>query len=319
MKYILSKSKSGLGNRILSLLTAILYGDLCGRRVLVDWDDGMYSEPGENAARDFFKDHTFGFFDDKFSYSSVYPRIWEGNLDKGMHWMFHRHTPGHDRNPFSYRKYSCDVSKLDYDEDVLVFWSYMHKIPHLRRHLNEQMKMLSSDEILAKLIKERIHLKDEILEEVESFKRENFSDFTIGVQVRYTQNRPASMKACKRAIADALSRHPGATIFLATDSEEAQKILAESFPRVIVTKKWFPTKVGAAMHMGSGCPDKKRLLFEAFIDLYLLAECDYLIYARSSTFSHCAYLLTKAPKERTVDLDRFDVGYHFRSFVHFNL
>ena len=47
-KYILVKGSSGLGNRILVLSSAILYGQISGRQVFVDWRDGTYGEPKTN-------------------------------------------------------------------------------------------------------------------------------------------------------------------------------------------------------------------------------------------------------------------------------
>ena len=47
-RYVLVKGRSGLGNRLLSTLTALLYARLSGRRLLVDWSDEVYAAGGVN-------------------------------------------------------------------------------------------------------------------------------------------------------------------------------------------------------------------------------------------------------------------------------
>jgi len=42
-KYVLIKGKEGLGNRILSALTGILYAEISGRKIYIDWSDDVYS------------------------------------------------------------------------------------------------------------------------------------------------------------------------------------------------------------------------------------------------------------------------------------
>jgi hypothetical protein len=48
---------------------------------------------------------------------------------------------------------------------------------------------------------------------------------------------------------------------------------------------------------------------EALIDLYLLAECDYLILDTSSSFSYVARLLASAPARHIVDVSRGQKGF----------
>ena len=48
-KYLIVKGLAGLGNRMLSALTGILYARLSGRRLIIDWRDPTYSSDGSNA------------------------------------------------------------------------------------------------------------------------------------------------------------------------------------------------------------------------------------------------------------------------------
>ena len=47
-QYVLVKGKAGLGNRMMSAMTGILYAMLSSRRVVIDWSDFAYSNAGEN-------------------------------------------------------------------------------------------------------------------------------------------------------------------------------------------------------------------------------------------------------------------------------
>ena len=48
-KYLLVKGTAGLGNRLLFLLSALLYARLTERLLVVDWCDQTYSDDGTNA------------------------------------------------------------------------------------------------------------------------------------------------------------------------------------------------------------------------------------------------------------------------------
>ena len=48
-KYLLVKGTAGLGNRLLFLLSALLYARLTERLLVVDWCDSTYSNDGSNA------------------------------------------------------------------------------------------------------------------------------------------------------------------------------------------------------------------------------------------------------------------------------
>jgi hypothetical protein len=53
-RYLVIKGGAGLGNRILCTLSGILYGILSKRTIIVDWRDGLYGDPGDNAFQKIF-------------------------------------------------------------------------------------------------------------------------------------------------------------------------------------------------------------------------------------------------------------------------
>src|SRR6476660_4408245 len=81
-KYVVVKGKAGLGNRMLSAMTGILYARLCGRRIVVDWSDLTYSNDGSNVFPRLF---LLPDSDAKLppgARESVYPPLWRDRLDK---------------------------------------------------------------------------------------------------------------------------------------------------------------------------------------------------------------------------------------------
>ncbi len=106
---ILIKAKAGLGNRMLATMTGMLFGKLCGRRIIVDWCDGTYAEDGVNAFSLLFDapvlDVTTCRFEDV---RAVAPAIWAGHLDWTVSNMIGAYSPRRFRDPTVYRKYCCD-------------------------------------------------------------------------------------------------------------------------------------------------------------------------------------------------------------------
>jgi hypothetical protein len=79
----------------------------------------------------------------------------------------------------------------------------------------------------------------------------------------------------------------------------------ENYSGVMTTNHWYP-KPGARIHDNRACPDRLESGVESLIDLYLLAECDYLIIDSSSSYSYVANLISKAEKSNVFDATRGD-------------
>ncbi len=87
-KYLLVKGKAGLGSRIESLLTFILYAKLSGRRLYVDWSDPTYSNDVSNAFHSFFQRPLVNLNNEIPATDSVSPDIWRGRLLGAFSWGF---------------------------------------------------------------------------------------------------------------------------------------------------------------------------------------------------------------------------------------
>lgn len=301
-KFLLVKGRAGLGNRMLSALTGILYARLSGRKLLVDWSDPIYSSDGSNVFHSFFKCPLFSPADRLPETDSVIPNVWRGRLNESSIAMQERY--GGIADSQIWRKFSIDLTKLDYQEDVAVMWTFIEKIDLLRGHFRgayEELSRASTEAILRESLREYLILRPEIRERVDRFKIERFDRKTVGVHIRYTDHQASLWTIIKRLNA-LLKREPGLQIFLATDNIQIKNMFEENYSSVISTPHWYPP-AGLRLH-GKSHPNQAESGVEALVDLYLLAECDYLIIDTSSSFSDIARLLTNAPDSHVINVRR---------------
>ncbi len=305
-KFLLVKGTAGLGNRILCLLSAILYARLTGRRLVIDWSDPIYSNDGSNVFHRFFQCPLCSPTDEIPDTDSVRPSIWCGHLHESARDMVKRYQSPVSNDPEIWRRFSVDVSKLDHQEKVLVMWSYTEQVYLLRRHLkgfyNRALKKASTKTILKGLLRGNLELHSLIQERVGQFKRDWLNQKTVGVHIRY-MDKKAQLPAIQRKLKALLKHEPELQIFLATDNIEICKMFHHRYQRVTSTRKWYPTS-GRSMHHNLEPHDRFGHGIEALVDMYLLAECDYLILDESSSFSYVASLLTDKPSSNIFNVQR---------------
>ena len=98
--------------------------------------------------------------------------------------------------------------------------------------------------------------------------------------VRYSDYRVRLFAIIKQLNA-LLKRKPDLQIFLATDNIEIKKMFEANFPGVVSAPHWY-AKPGSPIHVDRTRPDRTETAIEALVDLYLLANCDHLIFDGSS-------------------------------------
>ena len=299
-KFIVCKGTSGMGNRILAACTALLYGEISNRNVVIDWRDNSYSEEdNKNTFPTYFNCPTSYPVDVLAGATSVYPELWTGNLDESL---------GDLRSKLGLKGYSemsFDVSRTNYSADFLVLCAYTHKILSLRPLFTgdfEYLSEMTTPEILRSILDSKLHLVKEIHDSIYSYKAKNFSENTIGVHVRYTDIKVPLEKLIAK-VKHLVNNKKDATIFLATDSQVVIERLKQKFPRVITADKWFPP-TGERMHQNwDNCPNRYQNGVEALTDLYLLSECDNLVFSSKSSFGYVASLLSKAGPRKIYDVE----------------
>src|SRR5579871_704736 len=148
-RVLLVKGSAGLGNRILSLLSALLFARLTGRRLAVDWSDPLYARDGENSFPLLFSKPVSAAID--LQSESVAPPFWQHRLDTAVDYWLASLERRRDWSGLS-----ADLSRLDQPEELLVFWAREERIRQLRRHFSGEYQALvrqSDDAILRDLIR----------------------------------------------------------------------------------------------------------------------------------------------------------------------
>jgi hypothetical protein len=316
-KYLLVKAKGGMGNRMLCAVTGILYGQITGRKTIIDWRDAAYCNDGTNTFSRFFNAHQV-FPETILPHdASIYPDIWTGQLHKSMSTMLSEYNPNKHSSIWIHRKYSIDVRSLDYAEDIVVFWYYTGRIRALKTHLQNSdcgFAGLDSDGIVRKVLLEQMKLSDEVRQRIDDCKTAiDWPEKVIGLHIRHTDMK-TNLDYYERALRRFLCREPNAHVFLATDNGQINREYHERYKNIFSTPKWFPDRL-SPMHQNSTCPDKVLNGIEALVDMYLLADCDYLIYPGGSTFSQLARLLSNIPAENVVDIERFNPKVRLKRFI----
>lgn len=317
-KYLVVKGIAGMGNRMLAAMTGILFARLMRRRLIIDWSDFTYSNDGVNVFPLLFNcpdtDPPLAIPDT----DSISPPVWRGRLTKSVSEVISEVDPSAYTSRRGYRRFSYDLDTLDHPEEVLVMWSYTQLIRRARKHFRGDFAALASksDElILAELLRTTLIPRPEIRARVKEWRVKHFGGASVvGVHIRFMDTKlphvpfiklQTSIDSFFAAIDQIITKVPDFVIFLATDNREAQHLVEKRYPKVIATEKWFPT-TGIEMHQNPECPDRMNNALEALIDMYLLAECDYLVFPSSSTFSYISSLYTNMPRAHIVDVERND-------------
>lgn len=305
-RVLLIKAKGGLGNRMLSAVSGLVFAELTDRRPLIDWRDGSYAPIGENAYPVLFDTplvesvEPFDARDD-----GVDPPIWSGSLGLTPQAMIDRHFPRSHSSATVYRRLCTDLSRLDTPDPVSVFWCYLPKFGRLTRHMarDDRFRGQSLETVISDRL-DRYFTPNARVRETIAALRARLDDPVIGVHVRYT-DRKIPLAPLKAALRRELRRRPGATVFLATDNGAVQAEFAAEFPNVqYIDKRLRPD--GSRLHLPSADPGTRAEAENALVDMHLLSGCDHLIYSKHSTFSVAAALIGRLPPERQTDVDRLN-------------
>jgi hypothetical protein len=288
----------GLGDRLWSVLVGILYCRLSGRAIFVDWTDGLLAKPGVNAFTELFS--TIGLevlkeVPDK--ETSIHPLSWQGRLKRSLHEVYVEDgNPPWDRLA-TIKRYSFDLSKLNYPERVLVMWDF-DQLDKLRPHLSPELAVCGQEELLRTIFRKHIAPHPELAAEAAQ-RVPHDGVVTVGVHVRAThealrQKGLVPLNAYFRLV-DRLSAD-GGRVVLATDNKEVEDLFRQRYPHIITRSKWF-ARPGEPLHLNATCPDRLQNTRDALIEMLMLARCDYLITQQNSAFSMMTRVASGAPPE----------------------
>ena len=292
-RYLVIKGRAGLGNRMLAGVTGLLYAQLSGRTPVFDWRDSVYSHNGEDAFARLFHCPAAGALDDLPDTDSVAPIVWRGHLAKSLTDLEGAVGKHRRDEVLALRRRSCiDLTRLDHPEQIVVAWGWADRIEWLRHHLGPELARSSRKALLHGLLREHLRPCAEVAEQAAAFRREHLDAPSVGVHVRWSDSR-SPLGAIEQRLDRLLHRHPGLTVFLATDSAAIEeRFLLRG--NVVTAPRWYP-EPNMAMHNNPSSPDPLAHAREALLDMHLLAGCDHLIGGLSSTFFETAGLLADPP------------------------
>ncbi len=307
-RLVIAKGWGGIGNRLFSLLSTLLYAQITDRELVVHWaDQEHYAEGTVNSFPRFFRRPATADLADIDPGLSVAPPVWAGHLDKSVGTLIRMHETAEDADcqVRIYTKYTIDLHQIDYPEDVLVRWHYVHELHRLRPYFSRglaHLAPLGTEEVLRWTLREHVTLQESIRTRVDDFQARHFGDVTVGVHVRHSDRKEPwePQLACLDRV---LRDHPRAVVFVACDNRMVETAIRERYGRVVATEKWLP-EPGLAPHRARdatlGAPDRTEVGAQALVDMFLLGRCDYLIHGRSS-FARMARLVSEAPPGRLFD------------------
>ena len=309
-KILLVKGRSGLGNRLEVLMGGLVYARLTDREVVVDWRDREYSNDRSDAFPKLFQSWSVTPAHDIASVGdSVYPPDWRGHLDEPVGPMAHARNYNFDA---ILRNLSIDLRRLDYGERIVVLTGSHDRInlmKHYHGSRSPELDRHSREEIMAAMLKTEILPSPEVRSRVDRFKRSHFAGPIVGVHARYSDYRVKLLSLLHQLNA-LLRRNPRLQVFLATDNAAVLNLFQRHYPPVISTPHWYDDP-GVALHKSKLNRHRLESAFEAATDLYLLAECNYLVIDSSSSFAYLASLMIDARAERIRDVTSGQKGYPF--------
>ncbi len=301
-RYLLVKGRGGLGNRVLALLSGILYARLSGRVLVVDWSDPIYSDDGTNVFHELFRCRSCDPAEKVQDTDSVTPKIWRGRLQLSVREL--KNTMSWSDDGVALLDISSiDLARIDYPEEIAVLWGFTANVGALRPYCRGELAPLrhaSTAAVLRELLRTELEPTPTIRERVDRYRREHFAHPTTGVHVRYT-DRKVRLPQILRRVDRILSADARTQIFLATDSAKVRDLFFARYPHV-VTAPHAHAPESRGLHAPAGGAGRFDLGAEALVDLYLLAECDSFVGDTTSSFTRVASLLSTASPSRRFDL-----------------
>jgi hypothetical protein len=303
-RILIVKGLGGLGNRLLGLLTAILYGQLTGRQLVVDWSDPPYSRDGENVFPLLFTSPASLLTPVELRGRSIAPEAWNGRPEATVNQQMDRIGRCYAKSEWT--RLTVDPARLNYQEEVVVYCSRFERIHEMRRNFRGEFRHLadkSDEQILRDLVRTEIVLRPELAGQVERFRGRHFADEIVGVHVRNSDLSLGVEKLLRCTDKILASRH-NCKVFMATDNIDNlhQARRRYGVDRLLATEKWFPAP-GRPIHWAAERGSQLQTAREALVDLYLLGACDWLVADWRSSFAYVAWLLFRGPRSRVRNSD----------------
>jgi len=299
----LIKAKGGLGNRMLSTASAVVYAQQTKRDYHIDWSDGIYAPKSENAYTNLFESTQQTDMSTIINREwKVMPEVWENQLELSPSEVISKYYAKHHSDPFISRKLSAPLSKEIPQKTIEVFWAYTSKMGRISQVLNETPRRKLQNSFLTVL---NTHFKptEKLTNRLDDF----FSQYNsiLGVHVRYTDLK-VSLDKVVNSVKKAQSKNSNTYLFLSTDSQKVENLFRNKFDNVITAEKKFRTG-NKQLHIVENYKEKYVDAEAAVFDLYALARCNALVFSSKSSFSRVSALVGNFEKKDLFDIDQLNL------------
>jgi hypothetical protein len=303
---VIKGPRAGLGDLLRAVAVGVLYANATHRRLCIDWRDGYYSEPGKNPFPEVFRISGIPVLEECPDSGTVAPAVWQGHLDRSISELVMESGWEWDRAQ-AIQRFSIDVTKLNYDEDHLVVWEFdqLKKLAEVVLPGASAWHPWIERLVFRRYFRRYVRLQPDVAAMIEACKKESFSPRMIGVHVRYGSDARSGqrvpMEVYEAHLAGLLRCYPDAGIFLAADQAAAVAHLRAKFPRVTTLAKVLPAS-GESLHISADVKDRAQSFRNALMDIWLLGECDFLLFPAESSFGTVAGCIGRSRLRHTYPL-----------------
>lgn len=269
MKYVLCKGYYGMGGNIAVVVCGMRLAVKTGRKLLVDWMDGVYSLDGDNLFDRLFNAPQNTFSRDLVRGKTVWPEFWAPYVE--------RTRPYANNVPLT-RVRTADAEEEGLDEleryDVLLVTrddKYWHEAAH-----RKEMVGLAQFLTPVKALEQRI----------DGFAEEKLGDGAIAVHFRHGNGEPTVVPPDIEWFFEAVDHfrreRGGRRVFVCTDCRAVLDAFTERYgDDVVSTPKEYPPLGGGAMHAPKEAWDPLGRAQEAILDMWLISRCSFLVGSKS--------------------------------------
>jgi len=304
--------EAGIGDKLRAVISAVVYAQLSGRKLYVDWNDPAYGDGTYNYFPDLFRLEGIETADACPQNGTVRPAAWQGKLHLNWDQLYAEFGVPPWNRSWARETFSFDQGILDWPEEICVMWDFdqfKRLIPFLPRLYPFAQAGSPPERIQGEILRRYIKPSASVEEAVRPYlKRLESLRPLVAVHVRAAEDNFRMRNAPPvadyvEAVRKIMHRRGASGVFLATDNREVQELFVSRFgrDRVVWTEKWLP-EPGVALQLGNDCPDRLQSARDALADILLLASADYLVTMGNSSFSMLARMFSATPDESRVTL-----------------
>ncbi|MFI5203103.1 MAG: hypothetical protein ACHQF2_01305 [Flavobacteriales bacterium] len=322
-KILVLKGCAGLGNRIITVLSALVYAEKTNRDLYIDWSDGLYGETGKNMFTHYFTLKS-SLYIDSMNYNDIFAEgntVYPDSIRKiacepvYAHYFqtshrFFKKFKGSRIAFLGFNKWKSHWSLEENRNKIHRFGAYMSSVfssssiplgEFLSRNRKEDVVIFC--DYLPTFLKEKLpllRLSEPTATEFITHKNKLNTVNRIGVHVRNTDMKPT--RPVDELIAGLKKRYGNPSIFLATDDAGIVEIFEREFSDVVELEKFRPQEsIDKGLHKWASKNNANNMAEQVFkesiLDLYLLASCNHIYYQGNSSFSRVAIHLFNKQSE----------------------